>query len=44
MRRCIHTGPYLVGVATERHARLVLRAEHDEWDLIEGIPGSLTRY
>jgi hypothetical protein len=32
------TGPYVVGVATKRHARLVLRPEHHEWDLVEQHP------
>ncbi len=34
----VHTGPYFNGVAVERHAKLVLRPEHDEWDLIEQHP------
>ena len=34
----IRTGPYVVGVATKRHVRLVLRPEHHEWDLIEQHP------
>lgn len=34
----VHTGPYVASVAAKRHVRLVLRPEHNEWDLIEQHP------